>query len=182
MLPQGPKGHRVGAKKKKSNVDPFRSLLIEFCYLQQPCPPPQTDVFSIRMSPFDCRPLTATSVSSHREEQTWGQMRDSQCAVKLKKKSMNWRIYSDTNASILSRFSMADSAQSDHPCLLSVALGFRKRRGSETKHVISHADGQTGLSVLQTCFIERDAMIGWAETAVKTKTLKNAADTRSHSK
>lgn len=74
------------------------------------------------------------------------------------------------------------ATQSDHPCLLSVALGFRKRRGSETKHVISHADGQTGLSVLQTCFIERDAMIGWAETAVKTKTLKNAADTRSHSK
>lgn len=37
MLPQGPKGHGVGSKK--SNVDPFRSLLIEFCYLQQPCPP-----------------------------------------------------------------------------------------------------------------------------------------------
>lgn len=42
MLPQGPKGHRVRAKKKKkSNVDPFRSLLIESCYLQQPCPPPK---------------------------------------------------------------------------------------------------------------------------------------------
>lgn len=63
MLPRGPKGHRVVSKK--SNVDPFRSLLIEFCYLQQPCP--QTDVFSIRMSLVDCQPLSATSVNSQRE-------------------------------------------------------------------------------------------------------------------
>lgn len=71
------------------------------------------------------------------------------------------------------------ATQSDDPCLLSVAfrvfgsaVAQKPRRSRRRKHVISHADGQTGLSVLQTCFIERDATIGWAETVVKTKTLK----------
>lgn len=90
MLPQGPKGHRVVSKK--SNVDPFRSLLIEFCYLQQPCP--QTDVFSIRTSLCDCQPLSATSVNSHREKQTRRQMLGSQ--LKKKKNSMNPKIYRNT--------------------------------------------------------------------------------------
>ena len=39
MLPQGPKGHRVKSKKKQWWS--FRSVLIEFCYLQQPFPPIQ---------------------------------------------------------------------------------------------------------------------------------------------
>lgn len=137
------------------------------------------------MSPFDCRPLTATSVSPHREEQTWGQMPDSRRAVKLKKKSMNRRIYGHTSASFSSRFSMRHS-RTTRACSLRCIWVFgsavpqKPRRSRRRKHVILHADGQTGLSVLQTCFIERDATIGWAETVVKTKTLKKTLSIPDH--
>lgn len=97
MLPQGPKGH--GVVSKKSNADPFRSLLIEFCYLQQPCP--QTDVFSIRTSLLDCRPLRATSVNSHGGADTGANAglctyAFSNLEKKKSQRSMSWKVHRES--------------------------------------------------------------------------------------